>query len=145
MQREDQPKYQTIVFQKQNGIGTQEFHSRYPPPYAPPPHPSLFPPSVLVLLRHSRPMVAPGIPKTAGSNTNFTKHTLTHVYTHERTSSASIGYRLGNVCRLGPVCTWHETSRGFPSLCSMRDDVPVWVYWKCLGYMALGVFLFLSL
>lgn len=30
-------KYQTIVFQKQNGVGTQEFDSRYPPPYAHPP------------------------------------------------------------------------------------------------------------
>ena len=58
-------------------------------------------------------------------------------YTH----SASISYiGLGTLLRL-PVSTWHKTSRGFPSVCSTRDEAPEWVYWKCYGCMALGVFL----
>lgn len=64
MQREGQTKYQTYVFQKQTRSRTQEFHRRYPHPYTACP----FNLSVLELLRHSRPMEAPGIPETAGSN-----------------------------------------------------------------------------
>lgn len=64
MQREGQIKYQTYVFQKQTRSRTQEFHSRYLHPYTACP----FSLSVLELLRHSRPMEAPGIPETAGSN-----------------------------------------------------------------------------
>lgn len=128
-------KYQTIVFQKQNG-GIPQQISASEHRHTPPLPPLLFPPCVLALLRHSRPMLAPGIPKTAGSNTNFTKHTLwpciyTHTHKITRFHKLQAWEHLG---RLSLVSTWHKSSRGFPSLCSKTMfqcgcTGNVWVTW----------------
>lgn len=62
-------KYQAIVFQKQNSANAQEFQRRHLHPYPAPDYP--FNHSFPDLLRHSRPVEAPGIPQLGQISPQF--------------------------------------------------------------------------
>lgn len=107
-------KYQTIVFQKQNGVGSQEFHSRYPPLYTPP--------FLLSLSRFSRSYVIPDLcwppafPKQLAQIQTSPKRTLTHVYTHRETLCFH-RLKAWERCVVSTLLVpGTKTSRGFPSL-----------------------------
>lgn len=64
-----QKKYQAIMFQKQKSSNTQEFQRRHLHPYPAPDYP--FNHSFPELLRHSRPVEAPGIPQLGQISPQF--------------------------------------------------------------------------
>lgn len=107
MQREDQPNTRRLCSKNRKRSELGNSYCRYPP--------RLSLPSVLSpLLRHSWPTLAPGIPKTAGSNTNSVK-----TNTNADTLCLHWPQSLWTQLRPGPVCIRY---RGFPSLCSRGNS-----------------------
>lgn len=106
-------KYQTIVFQKQNGVGSQEFHSRYPPLYTPPfSFPSLCSRALTSLLTCGGPR------HSQNSWLKYKLHRNGHsrMYTHRETLCFHRLKAWERCVLAGLLVPGTETSRGFPSL-----------------------------